>query len=438
MIALFAALALALAACGGDDDDDSAEPSGQESVTTTTAAPTTPAERGSNDGILKLGLLLPQSGQLSAIVKALETPITMAVDEINNAGGVNGKPVEYVIRDDGTSADVANQSLDTLLTSDKVDVIIGPASSTTALGIIDKIESNKILQCSGSNTSSELSVDGGAAGGYYFRTAPPDALQGPALAQLLADDNRETITILTRNDSYGTGFGQALEEAFEAGGGTVAVNAAYDPNAADFRADVAKIVDQNADANVVIGFNDDGGKIVKEMIGQSVGPDDIPLYTADGMQGSKFFEAVDPANPSAIEGIKGTAPAAAPAGVEHPFQPAYAKTGEDTIFSPYYYDCTILVALAAQQAGSDDPGTIKDEILDLTREGTQCQTWAECLKILKADGDIDWDGASGPVNFTDKHEPDEGVYDVWAYDAEGKANNVKGVEQIKIAEADLN
>ena len=319
-----------------------------------------------------------------------------------------------------------------MLTSDKVDAIIGPASSTTTLGIIDKIKSNKVLECSGSNTSSELSVAGGAADGYYFRTAPPDALQGPALAQLLADDGRETITILTRNDSYGTGFGESLQKAFEAGGGKVAVNAAYDPNASDFRADVSKIVGKGADANVVIGFNDDGGKVVKEMIGQSVGPKDVPLYTADGMQGSSFYKAVDPSNAAVVQGIKGTAPAAAPAGVKHPFQAAFAKTGVDTIFSPYYYDCTILVALAAQQAKTDDPGSIKDKILDLTRGGTKCQTWKSCLDILNAGGNIDWDGASGPVNFTDKHEPDQGIYDVWAYDAEGKPNNVKGVDQITI------
>jgi ABC-type branched-subunit amino acid transport system substrate-binding protein len=422
-VALLAALALVMTGCGSDDDT-AAPPAGG------TTPP--PANRGNLDGTLVLGMLLPQSGDLSAIVKSLTTPIEMAVDEINEAGGVNGKPVRTVLRDDGTKADVASQSLDTLLTADKVDAILGAAASTTTLGIIDKIRTNRVVECSGSNTSAELSVDGGAADGYYFRTAPPDSLQGPALAQLLLEDNRQTITILTRNDSYGTGFGASLQKAFEDGGGEVAVNGAYDAAAPDFKADVAKIVGKNADANVVIGFNDDGGKIVKEMIAQDVGPKDVPLYTADGMQGSSFYKGIDPANPAVVRGIKGTAPAAAPAGVKHPFIAAFAKTGVDTIFSPYYYDCTILVALAAQQSGSDDPGSIKDEILELTRGGTKCQTFKSCLDLLKAGEDIDWDGASGPVNFTDKHEPDQGVYDVWSYGADGKPANVKGVDQITI------
>src|SRR4029077_15274840 len=118
------------------------------------------------------------------------TPVTMAVTEINAAGGVNGKPIVLKSADDGTSPAVAPPSLDTLLTSGKVDAIVGPASSGTALGIIDKIKTNGVVTCSGSNTTAALSGAGGAAGGYFFRPAPSDNLQGPALAQLVLGDNK--------------------------------------------------------------------------------------------------------------------------------------------------------------------------------------------------------------------------------------------------------
>jgi len=421
--ALVAVLVLGLAACGGDDDNDSEG-----------AAPNNApaADRGNVDGTLKIGLLMPQSGDLSAILKALVTPIDMAVKEINAAGGVNGKPVVTTQRDDGTAVNVASASLDSLLNSDKVDVILGPASSTTTLGIIDKIKTNGVAECTGSNTSAELSVEGGAAGGFYFRTAPPDSLQGPALAQLISSDNKQKVAILTRNDSYGTGFGTALKSSLESAGVTVLSNNAYDPKAADFTADVGKVAGKGADAIAVIGFGDDGGKVIKEMIAQKVGPKDVQIYTADGMQSSTFFKGVDPANPAAVEGIKGTAPAAAPAGVTHPFTAEYAKTGVDTIFSPYYYDCTIVTALAAQAAGSDDPAKIKDKVTEVTSGGEKCQTYKDCLAKLKAGTDIDYSGASGPVDFTSKHEPSNGVYDVWAYDAKGAPNNVKGADQIAI------
>ena len=163
------------AACGGDDDDD--DDASSDETTETTEAEAAASDRGNVDGELVIGALLPQSGDLSAIYDALSTPVDMAIEEINAAGGVNGTPVVRADADDGTSPDVAATGLDTLLNSDNVDVIVGPAASGVAVSLIDTVREAGVVQCSGSNTSAELStVDDG---GFYFRTAPPDALQGP-------------------------------------------------------------------------------------------------------------------------------------------------------------------------------------------------------------------------------------------------------------------
>jgi ABC-type branched-subunit amino acid transport system substrate-binding protein len=422
VITLIAVLALTAAACGS-----SSKSTGSPGTTTGTSG-----GRGNVNGALVLGALFPQSGDLKAIYKALSTPVSMAVAEINAAGGVNGKPVVLKEQDDGTSATVASSALDTLLTSDKADAIIGPASSTTALGIIDKIKTNGVVGCSGSTTSAALSVEGGAGGGYYFRTAPSDNLQGPALAQLILGDSKSKVAIITRNDSYGTGFGEALSKALTDGGADVVANVAYDPKSADFHADVAKLAGKSADAIAVLGFPADGGKVLKEMIAQNLGPKNQQIYLADGMQSSSLYKGVDPANAAVLEGIKGTAPAAAPSGVTNPFIAKYAATKVDTIFSSYYYDCTNLIALAAQAAGSDDPAKIKDKMIEVSSGGTKCQDFKSCSELLKAGTDIDYDGASGPVDLNDKHEPTNGVYDVWNYDAQGASPNIPGVPQIQI------
>ena len=420
-VALVTVLALAVAACGSSSKKSS-------STNTTSKSSGGGNARGNVNGQLVLGKLLPQSGDLSAIFKSLDTPINIAVQEINAAGGVLGKPVVTKAADDGTSPDIASTSLDSLLTSGKVDAILGPAASGTAIGIIDKIKTAGVVDCSGSNTSSALS----GASDFYFRTAPPDKLQGPALAQLVINDGKTKVAILVRNDSYGTGFGKSLGTSVKNGGANVVLNASYDPNASDFSADVSKVKQKAPDAVVVIGFNDDGGKVIKEMIAQGIGPKQVQIYTADGMQGSTFYKGVDANNPAVVQGMKGTAPAAAPSGVTHPFVAAFKKTGIDTIFSSYYYDCTLLIALAAQAAGSDDPAKIKGKMLEVSKGGTKCQTYAACLALLKQGKDIDYDGASGPVDLDSNHEPTVGVYDVWAYDAAGKPNNIKNVNQIKI------
>jgi branched-chain amino acid transport system substrate-binding protein len=426
VIAVLSALSLVAAACGGDDDDSA---SNDTNGSTTTAAGSN--DRGNVDGTLVMGALLPQSGDLSAILPALQTPIEMAVKEINDGGGVNGKPVTLKIADDGTSPDVATTSLDTLLTSDKIDVLLGAAASTTTLGILDKVVTAGVPECSGSSTSAELTD--AKDNGYFFRTAPPDKFQGPALAQVVLNDGKSKVAIITRNDSYGTGFGSALETALTDGGAQVVINTAYDPNASDFSGDVGKVKNAGPDSVIVIGFSDDGGKILKEMIAEGIGPDKLQVYTADGMQSGSFYKGVDAANPAVIQGIKGTAPAADIKGVNHPFVAEYAKTGKDTIFSSYYYDCTMLLALAAQAAGTDDPSKIKDEVVNVSKDGEKCQTWADCVALLKDGKDIDFDGAAGPEDFSDVGEPTVGVYDVWTYGADGSYSNVPNVEQITIS-----
>jgi branched-chain amino acid transport system substrate-binding protein len=397
------------------------------------ASPSKPPDRGNVNGTLELGQLEPETGSLSTIVKSLTTPVDLAVQEINAAGGVLKGPVKATHSDDGTDPQVASTSLDRLLNSDKVDAIMGPASSGTMLGILDKIRSAGVLVCSGSTTSAELSK--AKSDGYFFRTAPPDRLQGPALAELVLKDGHNKVGLLVRNDSYGVGFGKALKKALTDGGAKVAADVAYDPTATNYDADVQKVADKKPDAVIVIGFNDDGAKIVKTMIGKNLGPKQVAIYTADGMQSSKFGQTVDPSNPAVVEGIKGTAPAAAPAGVTSPFTDRFRATGIDPIFSSYYYDCTILTALAAVKAKSDDAAKMKKAFTANTRGKVKCSTFADCKKALDAGKTIHYEGASSTFKHMNKFgtfEPNAGVYEVWSYDATAKVNTQPADKQIRI------
>ena len=420
LFVVVAVVALMGAACGNDDEKSSDE-------TTTTAAAS--ADRGNVDGNLKLGALVPQSGDLSAIVKSLSTPIDMAVAEINDAGGVNGKPVTVVQADDGTNPNVAQTSYAKLVNTDKVDAIIGPAPSGVAAKLLQNIETDQVPTCSGSTTAANLT---GVGGGYFFRTAPGDDLQGPALANLIASDNHTKVAIVARNDDYGKGFSESLAKALEEGGAEVTTTVLYNPEGSNFDADVQKAIDSSPDAVAVIGFNDDGAKIINTMIGKGAGPADIPIYTADGMQSSSFAATVDPADPSKVAGIKGTAPAAAPAGIESPFTAEFAATGIDTIFSSYYWDCTNLMALAAVKAKSDEGSKIAENFASNLEGDNDCNNFKDCKTLLEDGKTIHYRGASSAFEKWNKMQPGTGVYDVWAYGADGKSANVDGVAQIKI------
>lgn len=423
LVVVVAGLALFAGACSSDSEG------GSDGKSTTSEAAAGAADRGNVDGGLVLGTLVPQSGDLSVIVKSLQTPIDMAVKEINDAGGVLGKPVTVVEGDDGTNPNVAQTTYSKLITTDKVDAIIGPAPSGVASKLASSFETDQVPTCTGSATAANLT---GVGGGYFFRTAPPDKLQGPALAQLITGDNHSKVAIIARNDDYGKGFSELLGSALKDSGADVTATVLYNPEGSNFDADVQKVVDSNPDAVAVIGFNDDGAKIINAMIGQGAGPADMAIYTADGMKSSSFAETVDPADPSKISGIKGTAPAASPAGVESPFTAKFAATGIDTIFSSYYYDCTMLMALAAQSGGSDAGPSISENFAKNLEGDNDCNTYADCLAFLKDGKTIHYRGASSAFDKWDTMEPGTGVYDVWAYGSDG-TDSTLDVPQIKIS-----
>ncbi|HPB45503.1 MAG TPA: ABC transporter substrate-binding protein [Microthrixaceae bacterium] len=421
------ACALLGTACGNDDDSASTT---TKADSTTTEAPSSGADRGNVDGMLKIGTLVPQTGDLNTIHDSLATPIELALAEINEAGGVLGNDVELVEGDDGTSATVAQTTYDKLINSDKVDLIIGPAPSGVAAKLADGFGTDRVPACSGSTTAANLQ---GAGNGYFFRTAPGDDLQGPALAELISGDGHTDVAIIARNDDYGKGFSESLAAALEDSGATVTETVLYNPDSGSgYDADVQKALDSSPDAVAVIGFNDDGAQIVSSLIGKGQGPDVMPTYTADGMQGSSFGETVDPSNPGKVAGMKGTAPAAAPAGIDHPFTAKFAATGVDTIFSSYYYDCTILMALAVEAAESDDGTAVKDAFAANLEGDNDCQTFADCKALLAEGKTIHYRGASSAFDTWNVMQPATGVYDVWQFTDDGSVGEVDGAEQISV------
>jgi branched-chain amino acid transport system substrate-binding protein len=388
---------------------------------------------GYGDGTLTFGQLAPLTGQLSGIAPSFTTAVTVAVDDINTAGGVLGKPAAYSVADDGTNPDVAAASLETLLEGGTVDAIIGPTTSGTTLGILDLIRAAKVLDCSGSNTSAELSRVN--SGGYYFRTAPPDTLQGPALAELVLRDKHKKVAILARRDTYGVPFAKSVKARLAKGRAKVVADIRYDPDAGSFDTDVQRVGRARPDAIVVLGFDTDGADVVRTMIGQGLGPQQVAVYTADGMRTDTFGQLVEPNNPGVVAGIKGTAPAAVPAGVQSPFLEKFAATGVDPVFSAYYYDCTILTALAAEKARSDDPAKMKRAFAANTRGKVKCDTFADCKQALDDKKTIQYRGASAVfprMNDFGQFEPRAGAYEVWGFDA-GARDIVEPPEtQIKV------
>ncbi|MEQ1872176.1 MAG: ABC transporter substrate-binding protein [Ilumatobacteraceae bacterium] len=235
------------------------------------------------DGTLQFGGLLPQTGSLAFLAPPEFAGAELAVADINAAGGVLGNDVTFSPGDSGdTSTDIASQTADRHI-ADGVDAIIGAASSSVTLTVIDKITAAGIVQFSPANTS--LALVDYPDHSLYFRNAPPDDLQGNVIAQLVIDDGNQSAYIMALDDAYGTSLLAVVEAALTAGGVEVLGTKVYDPAATSFDAEVDEVVAADPDAIILITF-DEGSRILKTMVEKGIGPANKAVYGCDGNMGN--------------------------------------------------------------------------------------------------------------------------------------------------------
>jgi branched-chain amino acid transport system substrate-binding protein len=415
-VAVLGVASLALAACSSGDEAATEETAAAE---TTEAAPAeetataeeTAAEEACANTTLVVGSLLPATGDLAFLGPPEFAGVEKAIAEIDAAGGVLGQPVTYIEGDSGdTSTDIASQTVDSHL-SQGVQAIIGAASSGVSLTVIDKITSNGVVQISPANTSPALTTY--PDNGLYFRVAPSDVLQGAVLANTAIDKGITKLAVVARQDPYGEGLKDATVKDFEAAGGTVTFNEVYDPAATSFEAEVAAVKASGPEAVAVIGF-EETVKLLQEMIKQGVGPKDIPIFLVDGNISTTAY-ADFPKN--TMKGVIATVPsgeADLTAFNESLLEVDPELT--DFAYGAQAYDATMLVALAAQAAGCADGASIAEFLPQVAGNGgEQCSTWADCVALLDAGTDIDFQGVTGPVDFNEFGDPAEGTISINEY-----------------------
>lgn len=424
--AVVTALALAVAACGTDDTEVDDEPD-DDAVEEPDDTDDDDMATAEGDGILQLGYILPESGPLEFLGPPQIETVRLAVDEINAAGGVLGNDVELMSGDEAGDTAVAAEEASRLV-NEGVDAIIGAAASGMSLAFVDAVTSAGVLQCSASNTAPTFSEND--YNGLYTRTAPTDALQGPVLAEAIIDDGNATVALLARADDYGQGLLDATEAALVEAGAEVVFADTYDGEAQTFSAEVDAVASSNPDAVVLISF-EEGGQILATMIEAGLGPQDIAVYGADGTAGGDFVDAVDPSDPSVVEGMRGTRPGGSP---DSEFVERFEEgTGlTDTTFAANAYDCVNIIAIAAELAQSDVGSDIVAEMENVTSEGgTECNDFASCKEAIDAGDDVTYDPASGSVltaTSTGNLEPESGTYEIWEFDADGEVVAERSVE----------
>ncbi|HEX5540667.1 MAG TPA: ABC transporter substrate-binding protein [Micromonospora sp.] len=239
---------------------------GDDSTVTDKRPPSPGTGSPGHNAQLKLGELLPKTGELALAYPPMATGAALALKEINDAGGVFGKPVVWVEGDDGTNPEVAKATVRRHVEAG-VQVIIGAGASGISRAVLPDVVEAGVILFSSSNTDAGLSTV--EDNGLYFRTAPPDNLQGRALADMILRDGPQEIAIVARNDSYGVGLQENVHGELERAG----VSAdriklmTYEPPAdadappVDFSAGAEEIKQFGADAVLIIGFGESAAVI---------------------------------------------------------------------------------------------------------------------------------------------------------------------------------
>jgi branched-chain amino acid transport system substrate-binding protein len=393
VVAVAAAISLALAGCSASSE---------------------PVAKG--DGVLKIGGVIPLTGALAFLSPPEIAGIELAVEDINAAGGVLGKPVEFSIEDssDGDNPTVAPASATKLL-SEGVDAIVGAAASGVTRLIIDQITQAKVVQISMSNTAPDLTD--WADGGYYFRTAPSDLLQGAIVGNQVVADGNENVGIIYQQTSYGEGLEAKAKATIEAAGATVVSSLPFPEAETNFDSIVDETIAAGADSVLVISY-DEIKKIVPAL--QKKKFDGSKIYLVDG----NLANFADQDWKAYLNGAKGTLPGGK---LDEAFKQRaadlYKKNhGEELTETAYLaetYDAVILLALAAEAAGSDAGEAIQSQMTAVSTGGTKVTDFAAGLAVIKEGGDVDYDGFSGPIEFDENGDPTGASIGIYQYGKEG-------------------
>jgi len=321
-----------------------------------------------NDSI-KIGAILPLTGDAAAWGIPPKNGALLAVEQINTAGGINGKKLELIIEDDGCDPKMAVNSINKLLSADKPIAVVGAVCSASTLAIAPIVEKNKIVLISPASTHPSITD----AGDYIFRVIPSDDLRAKVFAAYIASLGHKTAIVLAINNEAGKGAELSFTKYFEQLGGKVLGVENYMPDANNVKTQLTKIKELNPDIILALSQVKDAVMVLKEVTELNV---KIPIFFQS--------EALD--DPSVLKNAGNAANGATYISyakndneVAKTFELSYKNrfNVEPNLFAPEAYDAVMLIAA----------------ILKASKEQSSEKLHSSLYKISE------YNGASGILSF---------------------------------------
>ena len=342
---------------------------------------------------IKLGILIGYTGPIESLTPPMRKGAEFAMKEVTDSGALLGGAKVISVPGDTTCTDsaVAVASAERLVTSDKVNAIVGGDCSGVTIAILKNVAMpNGIVMISPSATTPALSTI--EDNGLFFRTAPSDARQGQVISAVLKERGVKSAALTYTNNDYGKGLAHSIKTNFEKAGGKITISAAHEDGKADYTAEVGALSAAGGDVLIVAGYLDQGGKgIIRASV--DTGAFDT-FFLPDGMIGDSLPKTIG----KALDGSYGTVPGTDSLGAVK-FGSLAQKAGFKgrNPFVAESYDAAALILLAMQAAGSSKSVKFKDKVVMVANapgEKIYPGELAKALKIIAEGGDVDYVGAS--------------------------------------------
>lgn len=389
----------------------------------TTVAPSTTVRI--DDGEFVIGVVAPTSGAAAGIGASVRDGVKMAIGLVNESGGVGGRPVRLLERDEGDNPAAAGLAIQDMVELG-ADAIIGPTSSLNLLATLGSAVDNGLLVCS--PTATAMALDDFPDDGLFVRTVPSDSMQAAAIGALVEQTGNERISIVHIDDDYGRGLAAAVDAAITARGSSVVSVTAFSATEASIAAVVDRIGVDDAEVVVVLADGSSGPAVITAIDDAA---DDTP--SGDGERPEPLFVVNDairrpldqtaPFDADLAGRIIGVSPVTYPG--DDFLLALHERVDPDTDgpFAENAYDCAVAMSLAAEAAGGTTPREIAAMLANVTTSGTQCSTYAECLDDLQAGRNIDYDGPGSSFGLGLDGELTNAYFDRFTFDVSGRDVN---------------
>ncbi len=243
----------------------------------------------SGSDTIKLGVNLELTGDASSYGNMELNGVKLAVKQINDAGGIDGKKIEIVQYDNKSDAPTAVQNQTRLVTDDKVVAVVGPATSGLAKAVTPVSNDNGVPVIFASATADGVTNDGSKAYAEAFRICFGDSFQGITMANFASNKlNAKTAVILRDTNDYGTGLAVNFTKQFKANGGTILKEEVFNTKDTDFNSVLTNIKNLGAfDVLFVPGYYSEAGLIINQARTLGI---NATVLGADGFESDKLVE----------------------------------------------------------------------------------------------------------------------------------------------------